>query len=189
MVATPSTMVELGTPMPEFQLTDVVSGEIFSSSSTRGAPTVVAFICNHCPYVKHIRRGLAEFGEFCEVRGVNLVAISSNDVSSHPEDSPENMVIEAKNAGYRFPYLFDREQEVAHRFGAACTPDFFLFDAEGRLAYRGQFDSSRPGNGAPVTGQDLRLAAEALLAGRRPEADQRPSMGCNIKWKPGREPS
>jgi hypothetical protein len=141
------------------------------------------FICNHCPYVKHIRAGLAAFGRFCQERGVGMVAISSNDVVNYPDDGPEQMAREAKESGYVFPYLFDESQEVARAFDAACTPDLYIYDARGRLAYRGQFDDSRPKNTAPVTGADARSAVEALLAGQAPSADQKPSIGCNIKWK------
>jgi len=146
------------------------------------------FICNHCPYVKHVRAGLAAFGRDYAPRGVAVVAINANDVERYPDDSPAKMKAEAAEAGYSFPYLFDETQQVARSYGAACTPDLFVYDADRRLAYRGQLDDSRPGNGKPVTGADLRGACDALLAGRRPSADQKPSMGCNIKWKPGNEP-
>jgi peroxiredoxin len=177
-------MRELGTAMPSFDLPDTVSGKSVSSDSLRGKPAVVIFICNHCPYVKHIRQGLADFGRLCQERGVGLVAISSNDVAQYPEDGPEAMANEAKQSGYGFPYLFDESQEVARAFDAACTPDLYIYDAQGKLAYRGQFDDSRPKNGLPVTGKDARAAVEALLAGRSPSSDQRASIGCNIKWKP-----
>lgn len=169
--------------MPSFMLPDTVSGRIVSSSELKAPANVVIFICNHCPFVKHIRQGLAEFGRECQHKGVAMVAISSNDVSAYPEDSPEAMAAEAKAAGYTFPYLFDESQAVARAFDAACTPDLYIFDAEGKLAYHGQFDDSRPGNGLPVTGADARAAVDALLAGRRPSPDQKPSIGCNIKWK------
>ena len=177
-------MRELGSAMPSFELPDTVSGKNVSSSSLLGKPAVVIFICNHCPYVKHIRQGLADFGRLCQERGVGMVAISSNDVAQYPDDGPEAMALEAKQSGYVFPYLFDETQQVARDFDAACTPDLYIYDAQGKLAYRGQFDDSRPKNDAPVTGKDARSAVEALLSGRSPSTDQKPSIGCNIKWKP-----
>jgi peroxiredoxin len=188
MSATPSQMLPLGTRLPTFALTDVVSGRVFASSDLSGKPAVVAFICNHCPYVKHIRTELSAFGRTCQERDVGMVAVSSNDIEKHPQDGPVPMADEARHHGYVFPYLFDEAQDVARQFHAACTPDFYLFDAGGKLAYRGQFDDSRPGNGKPVTGRDLREALDALLAGLDPSNDQRPSIGCNIKWRPGTEP-
>ncbi|HLV67119.1 MAG TPA: thioredoxin family protein [Polyangiaceae bacterium] len=188
MARTPSTMLPLGTPMPEFSLPDVVSGRTVTSTELQGRPSVVIFICNHCPFVKHIRAELARFGTFCKERGVAMVAINANDATAYPEDAPEPMAREAREAGYVFPYLFDESQAVARAFQAACTPDLYIFDSEGKLAYRGQFDDSRPGNNVPVTGRDARAAVEALLAGGRPSAEQKPSIGCNIKWKPGNEP-
>jgi peroxiredoxin len=176
-------MRELGTPMPSFNLPDTVSGNLVSSDSLLGKPSAVIFICNHCPYVKHIRAGLAAFGRFCQENGAGLVAISSNDAVAYPDDSPEKMTQEAKDAGYVFPYLFDESQAVARAFDAACTPDLYIYDAQGKLAYRGQFDDARPKTDTPVTGKDARAAIEALLAGRAPSADQKPSIGCNIKWK------
>ncbi len=189
MARTPSRMLPLGHSLPPFRLPDAVSGREFGSAELAGKPSVVIFICNHCPYVKHMRQGLAEFGRYCAERDVPLLAISSNDVTSHPDDSPEAMALEAKEVGYVFPYLYDESQQVARAFDAACTPDLYVFDAEGRLAYRGQFDESRPSNGLPVTGRDAREAVDALLSGGRPSDDQRPSIGCNIKWKPGSEPA
>jgi peroxiredoxin len=183
MARTPSNMRELGTPIPAFSLPDTVSGRPVSSDSLLGKPSVVIFICNHCPYVKHIREGLAAFGRFCQEQGVAMVAISSNDAVAYPDDSPEKMALEAKDAGYVFPYLFDESQAVARAFEAACTPDLYIYDAEGRLAYRGQFDDARPKNDAPGTGQDARAAVAALVAGQKPSAEQQPSIGCNIKWK------
>ena len=183
MARTPSNMRELGTPIPSFNLPDTVSGKLVSSDSLLGKPAVVMFICNHCPYVKHIRQGLAAFARFCQERGANMVAISSNDAVAYPDDSPEAMAIEAEQAGYVFPYLFDETQAVARAFDAACTPDLYIYDAQGRLAYRGQFDDSRPKTDIPVTGKDARAAIEALLAGAQPSLDQQPSIGCNIKWK------
>ncbi|TVQ33166.1 MAG: thioredoxin family protein [Phycisphaeraceae bacterium] len=189
MAATPSTMIPLGTPMPSFSLPDTVSGGMVTAADVRGGRgVVVAFICNHCPFVKHLREGLAEFGRWCDEKGVKMVAISSNNIETHPDDSPEKMKAEAKQAGYTFPYLYDESQEVAKSFSAACTPDFFLFDGKGKLYYRGQFDESRPNNGMPVTGADLRAAVEALVAGTAAPEDQKPSIGCNIKWKSGNEP-
>jgi peroxiredoxin len=188
MAATPSTMVALGTKAPDFRLSDS-SGRIVSLDDFKGAAALlVMFICNHCPFVKHIRSGLARFGRDYKGRGLAIVAINSNDVVSYPEDSPEEMAKEAGAAGYEFPYLYDEEQEVAKAYRAACTPDFFLFDRERRLVYRGQFDNSRPGNNLPVTGADLRAAADAVLASSSPSADQKASIGCNIKWKPGNKP-
>jgi thiol-disulfide isomerase/thioredoxin len=155
----------------------------------RGAPgLLVLFLCNHCPFVKHIRSGLAEFAREYAERGLSVVAINSNDAEAYPDDAPERMAEEARAAGYVFPYLIDADQSVARAYLAACTPDLFLFDRHGRLAYRGQFDGSRPGNDVPVTGADLRAAADTVLLGRRVEGDQLPSIGCNIKWRPGREP-
>ena len=187
-MAVTSQMLPIGTSLPTFQLPDVQSGRAFASSDLSGRPAVVAFICNHCPYVKHIRSELAAFGRECAAAGVGLVAISSNDVAAYPADGPGPMAEEARAHGFVFPYLFDEDQSVARRFHAACTPDFYLFDAAGLLVYRGQFDDSRPSNGKPVTGRDLRDARDAVLAGRAPALDQRPSIGCNIKWKKGNEP-
>jgi hypothetical protein len=169
--------------MPSFNLPDTVSGKLVASASLAGKPAVVMFICNHCPYVKHIRVGLAAFGRYCQERGVGMVAISSNDVVAYPDDGPAQMAQEAKESGYVFPYLFDESQEVARAFDAACTPDLYIYDARGLLAYRGQFDDSRPKNALPVSGADARAAVDALLAGHAPSADQKPSIGCNIKWK------
>lgn len=185
-MAQASNMLALGTALPEFSLPDTVSGKVVSSRELLGKPAVVIFICNHCPYVKHLRAGLAQFGAYCKERGVGMVAISSNDVSTYPDDSPENMAREAREAGYPFPYLYDETQDVAMAFRAACTPDLYIFDKDGKLAYRGQFDDSRPSNGVPVTGKDARAAVDALLEGRSPSPDQKPSIGCSIKWKPGK---
>jgi peroxiredoxin len=183
-MATSSTMRTLGTPLPSFQLPDTRTGEIISDAYLRGrGPAVVAFICNHCPFVVHIRSGLVEFARHCQEAGVRLVAISSNDVSTHPQDGPGPMAAEAQRHGFTFPYLYDETQDVARAFDAACTPDFFVFDASGKLAYRGQFDASRPNNKIPVTGADLKAAVDALLAGQAPSPDQTPSIGCGIKWK------
>ncbi|HYB61092.1 MAG TPA: thioredoxin family protein [Methylomirabilota bacterium] len=188
MAETPSTMLPLGTKAPYFRLPDP-SGKWVSSDDFKGAPALlVAFICNHCPYVKHIRSRFAGIASEYQARGVAVVAINSNDVQNYPEDSPERMAEEIRTVGYRFPYLYDESQDVALAYQAACTPDFYLFDKERRLAYRGQFDGSRPQNGVPVTGADLRAALDAVLAGKPVPADQKPSLGCNIKWKAGKEP-
>ncbi|MFM7290402.1 MAG: thioredoxin family protein [Planctomycetia bacterium] len=188
MVRTPSTMLPLGTQAAAFELPNV-DGRMVSLAEAAGRyGTVVMFICNHCPFVKHVADQLAALGRDYSPRGVGFVAISSNDVSSHPADSPEQMVREAEERGYPFPYLYDETQEVAKAYHAACTPDFYLFDAGRSLVYRGQLDASRPGSDIPVTGGDLRAAIDSLLAGRPPVADQKPSIGCNIKWKAGHEP-
>jgi len=182
-------MMPLGAPAAPFALPDP-SGRIVSLADFTGAPALlVAFICNHCPFVKHVRAGFAALASEYQARGVAVVAIASNDAEAYPEDGPEAMGKEAKAAGYRFPYLFDESQEVAKAYGAACTPDFFLFDGERRLVYRGQMDGSRPGNRVPVTGADLRAALDAVLDGRPVSPAQLPSVGCNIKWRPGNEPA
>jgi peroxiredoxin len=188
MALTPSTMLELGTPAPDFRLPDP-KGNVVSLSDFRDAPALlVAFLCNHCPYVQHIREGLARFARDIRDQGVAMVGINANDARSHPEDSPTRMAEEIERFGYVFPYLYDESQAVAKAYRAACTPEFYLFDRERRLVYRGQFDGSRPGNQVPVTGEDLRAAVAALLAGRALPEEQRPSVGCNIKWRPGNEP-
>jgi peroxiredoxin len=188
MALTPSTMLALGTPAPDFQLPDT-TGKLVSLGDFKAAPAlVVMFICNHCPYVKHLRAALAEFGRECAVKGVAVVAINANDVENYPADSPARMAEEARAASYSFPYLYDEAQKVARAYRAACTPDFYVFDRGRRLVYRGQFDASRPGNGVPISGKDLRAAVDAVLAGRAPSLHQAPSMGCNIKWKRGNEP-
>ncbi len=188
MVRTPSTMLPLGTAAPDFSLPNI-DGRLMSLADVAGERgTVVMFICNHCPFVKHVADQLAILGREYLPRGVGFVAISSNDVSTHPADSPEQMVHEAEERGYLFPYLYDETQEVAKAYHAACTPDFYLFDATRSLVYRGQLDASRPGGDVPVTGRDFREAIVALLAGNPPLAEQVPSLGCNIKWKPGNEP-
>jgi peroxiredoxin len=187
MSATPSTMLALGTRMPAFRLPDA-NGAIVSSDGYAGRPVLVAFICHHCPFVRHVRREFSRFTSEYLARGLTTIAINSNDVESFPEDGPQGMKQEAGEAGYTFPYLYDETQEVAKVFRAACTPDLFLFDADGSLVYRGQFDGSRPRNDVPVTGSDIRAAASALLENRPVPSDQRPSIGCNIKWKPGNEP-
>jgi peroxiredoxin len=183
MALTPSTMLALETPAPNFRLPDT-NGKIVTLADFQSAPAlVVMFICNHCPYVKHIRAGLAELAREYQKRGAAFVGINSNDVENYPADSPENMALEVKQAGYTFPYLYDETQEVAKAYQAACTPDFFIFDKHHKLVYRGQFDASRPGNGEPVTGSDMRDALDAVLAGKPVSQHQTPSMGCNIKWK------
>ncbi|MBN1917514.1 MAG: thioredoxin family protein [Verrucomicrobia bacterium] len=189
MAVTPSTMLELGTKAPGFSLTDTADNTTVSLDDFTGRPLLVMFICNHCPFVKHVRAKLAELGRAYQDKGVGVVAISSNDVAAYPEDSPKNMKKEAAEAGYTFPYLYDETQEVAKVYRAACTPDFFLFDSDHRLAYRGQMDSSRPGNDAPITGNDLTAAVNAVLAGKSVNPEQKPSAGCNIKWKPGNAPN
>jgi peroxiredoxin len=189
MVATPSTMLPLGTPVPDFRLTEVVRGQAVGPSDfVKAKALVVAFLCNHCPYVIHVRPELVKLLHGFMDRGVAVIAINSNSAKTHPQDGPEAMKRLATEEGWRFPFVFDASQEVAKAFRAACTPDFFVFDAGQRLAYRGQLDGSRPGNGVPVTGKDLAEAVEAVLAGGRPSEAQRPSMGCNIKWDPGNAP-
>jgi peroxiredoxin len=184
MALTESTMLELGTTAPEFALTDVVTGNIVRRDDYRGKKALlVLFICAHCPYVKHIEAGLAALGKDYTGQPVGIVAISSNDVTTHPDDSPANLKRQAQRLGFIFPYLYDETQAVAHAYKAACTPDIYLFNESFRLVYRGQFDSSRPGNGVPVTGKDLRAAIDLVLAGKPVPKDQRPSVGCNIKWK------
>jgi peroxiredoxin len=189
MAMTPSTMMlALGAKAPAFQLPDPFR-RVWSLADFEGAPAlVVAFICNHCPFVKHVRAGFGELAKEYQERGVGVVGISSNDFEAHPDDSPEAMAKEIRSAGYTFPYLVDESQAVAREYRAACTPDFFVFDKAQELVYRGQMDESRPGNDVPVTGEDLRRALDALLEGRPVPAEQRPSLGCNIKWKPGNEP-
>ena len=188
MARTPSTMLPLGTPAPDFDLPDTDGGRV-RRADFEGRPLLVQFICNHCPFVVHLRAALADFGRDYGPRGLAIVAISANDAQAYPADGPEAMAAEKTAAGYPFPYLYDETQAVARAHQAACTPDFFLFDAQHRLAYRGQFDDSRPGNGQPITGADLRAAADAVLRGEAPTPHQRPSLGCNIKWKPGHAPA
>jgi peroxiredoxin len=188
MVATNSTMLPLGTKAPAFNLPDTTGKMISLSDFPDALALAVVFMCNHCPYVKHIRAGLAQFARDYLPRRVAIVGISSNDVANYPADSPAKMAEEAKAAGYLFPYLYDQTQEVAKAYHAACTPDIYLFDADKALVYRGQFDDSRPGNNIPVTGRDLRIAVDTVLAGKPVSLQQKPSIGCNIKWKPGSEP-
>ncbi len=189
MARTPSTMLPLGTPAPDFTLPDPRSGADVSLADFEGHPALlVMFICNHCPFVIHLKDAIADVARDYAEEGLAVVAISANDVSTHPDDSPEKMAAFAKENDYLFPYLYDESQEVAKAYHAACTPDFYLFDGERKLAYRGQFDDSRPGNDVPVTGADLRAAIEAVLAGREVPEPQTPSLGCNIKWIAGNEP-
>jgi peroxiredoxin len=184
MALTESTMLELGTTAPDFALTNVVTGKIVRRDDFRGSKALlVMFICAHCPYVKHIEKDLATLGKDYAGKPMSIVAISSNDMTTHPADSPAGLKQQAVTFSFNFPYLYDETQAVARAYKAACTPDFFLFDADLRLAYRGQFDSSRPGNGIAITGNDLRAAIDLVLAGKPVPTDQRPSIGCNIKWK------
>ena len=188
MPETPSTMLDLATTLPSFTLPDFNGRTVSDTDFTGSRALLVAFICKHCPFVKHIRAEFARFAKEYEAKGLKVVAIASNDTKEFPEDGPEGMKQEAAEAGYTFPYLFDEKQRVARAFRAACTPDLFLFDGDRRLAYRGQFDGSRPKNNVPVSGADLRAAADAVLAGTPAPATQKPSIGCNIKWSPGNEP-
>jgi peroxiredoxin len=184
MALTESTMLELGTTAPDFSLTDVVTGKTVRRDDFRGQKALlVMFICAHCPYVKHIEKGLAALGKEYSGKPIGIVAISSNDAVTHPADSPAGLKQQADTFGFSFPYLYDETQDVARAYKAACTPDLYLFDGNFRLVYRGQFDSSRPGNGIPVTGEDLRIAIDLVLAGKPVPREQRPSIGCNIKWK------
>ncbi len=177
-------MSPLGIEAPDFKLPDTVSGKLLSLSEMKGMKgTLIMFICNHCPFVVHVNEELVRLGNDYKNSGVNLIAINSNDVQNYPDDSPEKMTVVAKRLGYSFPYLFDETQEVATAYDAACTPDFFLYDSDLKLVYRGQLDDSRPGNDVPVTGNDLRKAMDLLILGKPIDANQRPSLGCNIKWK------
>ncbi len=188
MSATSSTMLPLGTPVPDFSLPDVRTGRLFSPADFAGQKAlVVVFLCAHCPFVHHVQRELARLSRAYSGKGVGLLAISSNDIENYPGDAPEPTAKFARESGFDFPVLFDETQAVAKSFTAACTPDFFLFDADRRLAYRGQLDSTRPG-GAEPDGSDLRAALDAVLAGLPADANQKPGIGCNIKWKPGNEP-
>jgi thiol-disulfide isomerase/thioredoxin len=184
MARTESAMLPLGTSAPNFALTDVVTSREVTTQKISGPKgLLVMFICRHCPFVKHLEKSLAQLGRDYEGKGVGIVAISSNDASNYPEDSPAGLAQQAKELSFNFPYLYDESQEVARAYDATCTPDFFLFDSGLELVYRGQFDSSRPENGIPVTGKDLRTALDAVIAGKTVSTDQRPSIGCNIKWK------
>jgi len=188
MARTPSTMLDLGTEAPDFNLPEPATGRAVAKSEFDGQPLLVAFICNHCPFVLHIIDVLSVFAQEYQRRGLAVVAINANDVAAYPDDAPEKMVELARRTGFGFPYLYDESQAVAKAYRAACTPDFFLFDADHRLVYRGRFDGATPGNDEPVTGMDLRAACDALLEETPMPEDQRPSMGCNIKWKTGNEP-
>ncbi len=189
MAETPSSMLALGTSMPGFSLTDAVTGETLTDASCAGdKATLVMFICNHCPFVLHVMDELTRLGGDFLGKDVGIVAINSNDVENYPQDGPDEMKKLAAREAWKFPFLFDAAQDVAKKFKAACTPDFFLFDSESKLVYRGQLDDSRPGSSAPVTGEDLRGAIDAVVGGRPAPAEQKPSIGCNIKWKPGNEP-
>lgn len=188
MVRTASVMLPLGTSAPDFRLPDY-NGKIVSRDDVRGEKgLLVVFMCNHCPYVKHVAPVLAKLADEYQARGIGMVGISSNDASAYPDDAPEQMKVEAAQQGYHFPYLYDESQEVAQSYRAACTPDFYLFDENLKLVYRGQMDETRPKQGSQPTGKDLKAALDALLAGQPQPQPQHPSIGCNIKWKPGREP-
>ena len=190
MVMVESTMLPLGTPAPDFALTDVVSGETLTLATFAGAPALlVMFICRHCPFVKHVQAELARLGRDYQPRGLAVVAISANSLQTHPQDGPDHLKAQAEELEFTFPYCFDPTQVTAKQYTAACTPDFFLFDQEKTLVYRGQLDDSRPSNGMPVTGRDLRAAIDAVLAGLPVAGEQRPAVGCNIKWTPGNEPA
>jgi peroxiredoxin len=190
MARTPSQMIDLGTEAPNFQLPDVVSGKTIGLDDFPNAKGfMIAFICNHCPFVQLIRHEFARYGREYTERGIAVIAINSNDIDAHPEDGPDAMRDDARRFGYTFPYCLDEDQSVAKEYQAACTPDLYLFDADRKLVYRGQFDGSRPGNDVPVTGTDLRAATDALLAGQPIPSDQKASLGCNIKWRPGNEPA
>lgn len=188
MAKTPSTMLDLGTTAPDFNLPNIDGSQCKLSDFADARGLLVIFMCNHCPFVKLIRPALAALADEYIAKGVAIVGISSNSIDEYPQDGPEAMRLEARSAGYHFPYLYDETQEVAKAYRAACTPDIYLFDGQKKLVYRGQFDDSRPGNGIQATGEDLRLALDALLTGKPQSPDQRPSLGCNIKWKPGNEP-
>lgn len=187
MVRTASTMLPLGTRAPDFSLPNV-DGRMVNREQFAGKPLLVIFMCNHCPFVVHLRSALAKFADDYQQKGLAVVGISSNDAGAYPQDGPDRMKVEAASAGYTFPYLYDAAQDAAKAYRAACTPDFFLFDHSHQLVYRGQFDSSRPGNGLPVSGADLKAACDAVLSHQPVSADQRPGIGCNIKWRSGNEP-
>lgn len=188
MAATSSTMLPLGTTAPAFSLPDTSGNPVTLDHFRRDKALVVMFLCNHCPFVKHIRNEVSRLARDYDARGIGFVAISSNDAAAYPDDSPEKMRVERAEAGYIFPYLYDESQQVAQAYRAACTPDFFVFDSSKRLVYRGQLDDSRPKNGLAVTGKDLRAALDAVLAGKPVGMEQMPSIGCNIKWKVGNAP-
>lgn len=185
MARTPSNMLALGTKAPDFHLMDTVSGNVMALGDLKGSTgTVIMFICNHCPFVKHVNAELVRVANDYKEKGIAFIAISSNDIENYPQDAPHLMKENALSEGFTFPYLYDGSQEVARAYDAACTPDFYLFDADLNLVYRGQLDDSRPGNGIPVTGKDLREAMNAVLSSQPVSPDQKPSIGCNIKWKP-----
>ena len=188
MAQTPSTMLEIGTSAPAFSLPEAGSERTVGLQDFSGRPLLVVFSCNHCPYVLHILESFTEFANSAGRQGLGVVMISANDVAGYPDDSPDKMAELARRMGFEFPYLYDESQQVAIAYRAACTPDFFLFDAEHRLVYRGQYDGARPGNSVPVTGADMRAAVDALMAGGEISAQQVPSVGCNIKWRAGNEP-
>jgi peroxiredoxin len=188
MAATASIMLPLGTTAPDFTLTDATGKRVSMSDFADAKAVLVVFMCNHCPFVKHIVDDFTKLAKEYQAQGAAIVAINSNDVDNYPDDRPEMMRQVAKQKGFTFPYLYDETQEVAKAYHAACTPDFFLFGRDRKLVYRGQMDDSRPGNGKPITGADLRAALNAVLAGRPAPSQQKPSMGCNIKWKAGNEP-
>jgi peroxiredoxin len=190
MALTASTMLPLGSKAPAFRLPDTdADGKLVSLDDFKNAPALlVIFLCNHCPYVKHVRHELAALAKDYQAQGVAVVGVSANDVVSHPDDGPEQMAKEKAAIGYTFPYLYDETQDVAMAYRAACTPDFYVFDGNQSLVYRGQMDGSRPGNDVTISGKDLRAALDAVLAGKAVSSDQKPSLGCNIKWKPGNEP-
>lgn len=184
MAETPSNMLALGTPAPQFTLLDTRTDKMLSLDELKSdKATVIMFICNHCPYVKLIQRKLADVAKEYQTKGIHFIAISSNDAEKYPADSPEKMREEAKIQGYTFPYLYDEHQDIAKAYQAACTPDFYVFDKNLACVYRGRFDSATPGNGHPVTGKELCAALDAILAGNPIDSNQRPSLGCNIKWK------
>ncbi|MDO8276288.1 MAG: thioredoxin family protein [Serpentinimonas sp.] len=187
MARTPSTMRALGSAAPDFDLTEPLTGRRVRLADFSGQPLLLLFTCNHCPFVLHILDELVRVLNRYQAKGLAVLAINANDAARYPDDAPDKMAQMAQHKGFAFPYLHDESQAVAQAYQAACTPDFFLYDAAHRLVYRGQFDDARPGNGVPVTGQDLRAAIEAVLTGRAPVVEQRPSLGCNIKWKPGHE--
>ena len=184
MARTPSNMMPLGTLAPDFKLPDTISGKVLSLAELKSdKATLIMFICNHCPFVKHVDEGLVALANDYQDKGVSIIAISSNDVDNYPQDGPELMKEEAEKVGYNFPYLYDESQEVAKAYDAACTPDFYIFDKNLKCAYRGQLDGSRPGNDIPVTGRDIRAALDDIMAEKEVSAPQMPSLGCNIKWK------
>ncbi|PWQ99908.1 thioredoxin family protein [Leucothrix pacifica] len=189
MARTPSTMLALGTKAPDFSLPEPLTGKRVSLNDFEGKPLLVVFTCNHCPYVINLRASFTEFVKSNQAKGLAVVAINSNDVENYPADSPEKMVVESTEHGFTYPYLYDEDQQVAAAYQAACTPDFFLFDSDKSLYYRGQYDDSRPGNGIEATGKDMQEAVDQLLAGHPAPSEQKASLGCGIKWKSGNEPT